>query len=267
MCLAPRLHAQVLRVLDPRNALLDAVARPVRAYLRKRPDTESCEDKSPQERTDVAEVVFIDTLQVRCIVQSLTDDNSSDLAQELHRAGPVDAEEDSDDEHAGPGLHWQPASREAPRRGKAHLVGDILPMLISIYGSKGLFVREYRNMLAEKLISSAVEVDTEREIKNLELLKLRAPASNRPNAALGGPRGAREARFGESALHECGVMVRDVEASAKLVPREDGDVLQATVVSQVFWPAGPFQAAQGAGDKPLKVHAKPLALLEASEAA
>jgi hypothetical protein len=34
-------------------------------------------------------------------------------------------------------------------------------------------------------------------------------------------------------------MVRDVEASKKLVPREEGDVLQATVVSQVRFPKTP----------------------------
>jgi anaphase-promoting complex subunit 2 len=44
--------AQALRVLDPSDVLLEAVAKPVRAYLQARKDT------------------------VRCIVTSLTDENS-----------------------------------------------------------------------------------------------------------------------------------------------------------------------------------------------
>jgi anaphase-promoting complex subunit 2 len=44
--------SQALRVVDPSDVLLEAVARPIRAYLRARKDT------------------------VRCIVTSLTDENS-----------------------------------------------------------------------------------------------------------------------------------------------------------------------------------------------
>ena len=49
---------KVLRLLDPSDAVLDAVATPVRSYLQRRKDT------------------------VRCIVTSLTDENA-DLYNEL----------------------------------------------------------------------------------------------------------------------------------------------------------------------------------------
>jgi len=59
-------------------------------------------------------------------------------------------------------------------------------MLISIYGSKELFVNEYRLMLADKLLNN-VEYNTDKEVQNLELLKL---------------------RFVEASLHQCEIMVK-----------------------------------------------------------
>jgi anaphase-promoting complex subunit 2 len=59
-------------------------------------------------------------------------------------------------------------------------------MLISIYGSKELFVSEYRLMLADKLLNN-LDYNTDREVRNLELLKL---------------------RFGEASLHQCEIMIR-----------------------------------------------------------
>lgn len=45
-------------------------------------------------------------------------------------------------------------------------------MLVGIYGSKDLFVNEYRNMLADKLLNN-LDYNTDKEVHNLELLKLR----------------------------------------------------------------------------------------------
>ena len=49
---------------------------------------------------------------------------------------------------------------------------DIISMLVNIYGSKELFVNEYRSLLSNRLLS-AFSYETEKEIRNLELLKLR----------------------------------------------------------------------------------------------
>jgi len=62
---------------------------------------------------------------------------------------------------------------------------DIVGSLISIYGSKELFVSEYRVMLAGKLLKLE-SYDTSREVSTLELLKL---------------------RFGDAAMHQCEIMV------------------------------------------------------------
>lgn len=56
-------------------------------------------------------------------------------------------------------------------------------MLVNVYGSKELFVNEYRTLLANRLLTQCL-CDTEKEIRYLELLKL---------------------RFGDSQLHYCEV--------------------------------------------------------------
>ena len=73
-------------------------------------------------------------------------------------------------------------------------VDDSLGQLVSIYGSKELFINEYRNMLAERLLNK-VGYDIDRETHTLELLKL---------------------RFGESSLHKCEVMLKDMNDSKRI---------------------------------------------------
>ena len=67
-------------------------------------------------------------------------------------------------------------------------------MLVNIYGSKELFVNEYRTLLADRILSQ-FNYDTEKEIRYLELLKL---------------------RFGETQLHYCEVMLKDVADSKRI---------------------------------------------------
>mmetsp|Transcript_17798 Transcript_17798/g.55550 ORF Transcript_17798/g.55550 Transcript_17798/m.55550 type:complete len:671 (-) Transcript_17798:909-2921(-) len=184
---------KVLRLLDPRDIFLSAVTFPVRKYLQHRKDT------------------------VRCIVANLTDEISGELYQELHQSMTSSQRfEESDAFHANrPRDDWIPQSSKS-RYATAHAMGDVLFMLISIYGTKELFVNEYRCMLAEKLLLKASLHSTTQEHKNLELLKL---------------------RFGEAALHHCEIMLRDVEDSKDFNRRRRSrNFLEATVISQVFWP-------------------------------
>jgi anaphase-promoting complex subunit 2 len=101
---------------------------------------------------------------------------------------------------------------------------------VNIYGSRELFVNEYRMMLADKLLQN-LEFDTDRDVQTLELLKL---------------------RFGEDSLQQCEIMVRDIEDSKRLnlnvrstmenpASQAEGAGAQATrvdatIVSQQFWP-------------------------------
>ncbi|XP_033110113.1 anaphase-promoting complex subunit 2-like [Anneissia japonica] len=162
-----------LKVLDQSGVMLEIVCEPVRKYLRSREDT------------------------VRCIVSSLTDDSSSDLAEELIKAEPLQMDESymSEEEEEDPS-NWQPDPIDADpgNTSKSRRSSDIISTLVNIYGSRELFVSEYRTLLADRILTS-FNFDTARELRYLELLKL---------------------RFGESQLHFCEVMLKDVADSKRI---------------------------------------------------
>ncbi|VDO58001.1 unnamed protein product [Onchocerca flexuosa] len=68
---------------------------------------------------------------------------------------------------------------------------DVFNMLVSVYGSKEIFVKEYRELLAERLTKSWNR-DPQFEERYLELLKL---------------------RFSEGELQQCEVMLKDMRDS------------------------------------------------------
>ena len=100
-------------------------------------------------------------------------------------------------------------------------------MLVNIYGSKDLFVSEYRALLADRIFSS-YSYDVTNERRYLELLKR---------------------RFGEVYLHFCDIMLKDVQDSqrmnrhikdqlAKIDDEIGSDVdFDAFILSSVYWPA------------------------------
>lgn len=212
---------KVLRTMDPSGELLQVVTQPVQKYLHGRTDT------------------------IRCIITSLTDEeNGGELYEELrrHDAKPLEeAQLDEEDDEEPPTFDWEPAPSILKGRGvisgqvgrvtsSSRRSGDILAMLVGIYGSKELFVNEYRIMLADKLLGN-LEFDTDKDVHNLELLKL---------------------RFGEASLHQCEVMVKDIDDSKRIQSnihstlqvnrRSVGDdggapVVDAAIVSHIFWPA------------------------------
>mmetsp|Transcript_7225 Transcript_7225/g.11973 ORF Transcript_7225/g.11973 Transcript_7225/m.11973 type:complete len:739 (+) Transcript_7225:1-2217(+) len=211
---------KALRLVDTSGVLLEAISEPIKSYLRKREDT------------------------VRCIVTSLTDDGNSELFEELRETEirPIthnyDESDDEDPEETADPEDWTPDPIEAdPRKtSRSRRSNDILGMLVHIYGSKELFVNEYRLMLADKLLSS-LEFDAEREVRNLELLKL---------------------RFGESSMTSCEIMVKDIEESKRInsnikntlanksqrsmassddsSDRIELEAMEATIISKQFWP-------------------------------
>lgn len=208
---------KVLREMDPSGELLQVVTQPVRDYLKGRADT------------------------IRCIITSLTDEeNGGELYEELRRqdAKPLEeAQLDEEDDEEPPTFDWKPPPSILKRRGvltgqvgrvtsSSIRSGDILAMLVGIYGSKDLFVNEYRIMLADKLLSN-LEYDTDKEVHNLELLKL---------------------RFGEASLRQCEVMIKDVDDSKRIQTNirstlesrpmnNEPPAVDAAIVSHIFWPA------------------------------
>lgn len=159
---------RALRGLDPSGLLLDTVTHPVRQYLRCREDT------------------------MRCVVMSLTDEGpDGDLADELARGEEV--KED-------PSENWEtwtpPHIDTVVKSSKEKQSWDIISMLVTVYGSKEMFVHEYRNLLADRLLTHIIHsYNTEKEIRYLELLKL---------------------RFGDSQLHYCEVMLKDIHDSKRI---------------------------------------------------
>ncbi|XP_032443431.1 anaphase-promoting complex subunit 2 [Xiphophorus hellerii] len=197
---------KALRELDPSMVILQVACQPIRKYLRTREDT------------------------VRQIVAGLTGDAEacSDLASELSRGDPVTLEmQDSDDEGNDP-EDWAPDPTDAvpDKLGSKRRSSDIISLLVSIYGSKEIFIDEYRTVLADRLLHQ-LNYNTAREIRNVELLKL---------------------RFGESHMHYCEVMLKDMadsrrinshirEEESKLSEEEQPPlVLSAIVLSSEFWP-------------------------------
>ncbi|KAF2985009.1 hypothetical protein EK904_007169 [Melospiza melodia maxima] len=77
----------------------------------------------------------------------------------------------------------EPTTRKSSSKRRS---SDIISLLVSIYGSKDLFINEYRTLLADRLLHQ-FNYSAEREIRNVELLKL---------------------RFGEAQMHYCEVMLK-----------------------------------------------------------
>lgn len=190
---------KTIRHLDNTGVLLDTISEPVKQYMRSRPDT------------------------VRCVVSSLTEDSPTYLAEELAQSkmfGDNLATKDDDWES------WQPDPIDASLS-KIHYhqcyctvfefdlfvivvcafclrlaelyksiirSPDIISMVVDIYGSKEIFVNEYRNLLADRLLAQ-LDFETTRELANLEHLKL---------------------RFDESMLHTCDVMLKDISDSKRI---------------------------------------------------
>ena len=103
---------------------------------------------------------------------------------------------------------------------------DIISTLVNIYGSQDAFLKVYKSMLEERLLSGN-EIKQEVELKNLELMKL---------------------RFGEQNLHSCDVMLRDIKESerikhaiAKNIDKANKgsmlplDKLNACIISKGYW--------------------------------
>lgn len=194
---------RALRTLDPSGVLLDTVTQPVRQYLRWRDDT------------------------VRCVVTSLTEEGPSELAEELSRGEALQLDDLTPSEEDT--KNWEtwnpdPVDADPSKTSQSRRTSDIISMLVNVYGSKDLFVNEYRTLLADRLLSS-LNYNTDKEIRYLELLKL---------------------RFGESQLHYCEVMLKDIYDSKRINTHLHSDTnfnldnqefaITAMILSAQFWP-------------------------------
>ncbi len=192
---------KTMKHLDKSGILLQTVTEPVKEYLRSRQDT------------------------IRCVITSLIEESPTDLSEELARSERVKNEENAGVEEMKDWDKWtpDPIDADSEKNPGNNRKSDIISMIVDIYGSKELFVNEYRNLLAERLLSQ-LDFNPEKEIRNLELLKL---------------------RFGESLLHCCEVMLKDISDSKRINSHIQSDTnfieaktidVAAIIVSSQFWP-------------------------------
>ena len=242
-----RLAIRALSALDPSGVVLNVVSAPLKEYLRERKDTIRCvvtmlmgKDGQGGEGALLGGDEDADGEGGR--LRGAEGEGDAHDAWEGEERDFLDREGDrrgATGKGSGGGGwdQWEPEpveSEAASSRGRRRHVDDSLGQLVSIYGSKELFINEYRNMLAERLLNK-VGYDIDRETHTLELLKL---------------------RFGESSLHKCEVMLKDMNDSKRIngnvkappapgtpAARDEASTavlrespLDATIVSALFWP-------------------------------
>ncbi|CAB3403088.1 unnamed protein product [Caenorhabditis bovis] len=197
---------EALRELDTTCVLMHRVCGVIKEYLKKRPDT------------------------VQQIISYITSDKKEELEKDMtntKRTAMMDEEElkGVNDEFLPENLDttgwnkWEPHPMDAPigESSQGRQGVDVFNMLVSVYGSKEMFVKEYRSLLAERL-SNSDKKDPEFEKRYLNLLKL---------------------RFQYSELQHCEVMLSDVVQSQKidkLVAKLDVLPISACIISAHYWP-------------------------------
>lgn len=198
-------------LLDPKGVLLDRVARPIRRYLRERDDTVA---------------IVVGGLLADPENESSAGDVLLELAIEMNKSSTAKEADETDDGGLDyDDMNWMPDPVDAGPEYKNAKNSDVIGSLISLFESKDVFVKEFQNILGERLLQKEYEFD--REIRVLELLKL---------------------RFGEAALQACEVMLRDILDSRRVdtfihkdkeldLSDKSTPELHTRILSHLFWPS------------------------------
>ncbi|KAI1634951.1 Cullin family protein [Biscogniauxia mediterranea] len=195
--------------LDHSRVLLDRVAYSLQLYLCTREDTVrlivSGLLSNPKE-------VNSDTRRTKLVelVELLYDPDQ-------YRSERQDEEWDD--------LTWVPPPVDAGANYKRRRSEDVIGTLIGALGSPEVFIKEFQNIIGERLLSDQVTFEQEEGV--LDLLKK---------------------RFGESSLQACDVMIKDIQDSRRL----DGVIhrgainhpdkvkrdwtIHARILSRLYWP-------------------------------
>ncbi|KAL3312830.1 Anaphase-promoting complex subunit 2 [Cichlidogyrus casuarinus] len=210
-CLVPSLN-----IIDPSGMTCVAVCKPVAGCLRSRNDA------------------------IRCIVEHILESDLSEGAKDAceassHLRSSIVSFENHDEDNEDyliaedPALeeivmfkdkilkpevqvireyysNWKPAPIESALFGKiSRTQTSVFNTLLNIYDSKKNFIENYVQLLSDHLLRT-LSFDITNEVKQLELLKL---------------------RFGETDLHQCDVMLKDIRNSKRitaLITGEETDV-------------------------------------------
>ncbi|OAQ97412.1 hypothetical protein LLEC1_04580 [Akanthomyces lecanii] len=141
-------------------------------------------------------------------------------ASQQHRTAIDEEDLDWDD------MNWVPDPVDAGVNYKRPKNEDVVGTLISALGSQDIFIKEFQHIIAERLLSK--QPGFQQEIKVLGLLKK---------------------RFGEHALQNCDVMVKDIHDSRRVdavlrrnirgsqQPGASALSYHSKILSRLFWPS------------------------------
>jgi len=207
-----------LKVLDESGISLEIIGDSMRTYLRGRDDA------------------------IRCVVAHLMEEENGSLLQEFRsrlRCPNADTEFESNNASATDGNEseesmdsdlamedaeqWQPDPLDSVfiktpifKQNSRDTIG----LLVKIFGSRELFVDEYKKLLADRLLarqSAFYQIDKETEY--LELMKL---------------------RFGEHSMRDCAVMIADIANSERIrnnvLQITNEQAFDCTILSSQYWP-------------------------------
>ncbi|GMS90881.1 hypothetical protein PENTCL1PPCAC_13056 [Pristionchus entomophagus] len=199
-----------LRVLDSSCVIMHRVCKVIKEYIKKRPDT-------------VRQIITYITTEKRHDINFAKHKNSAMVVDEDDILGFNDeflpgggSVLDGDDDPRWEKWMPDPPDAQPGESCRFRKSADVFNMLVSVYGSKEMFVKEYRQLLAERLGNHQTR-DPEWERKYLNLLHL---------------------RFSDGELQQCEVMLRDVEQSITVNQRTRGcaPLIRGHIISSHFWP-------------------------------
>ncbi|KAJ3286366.1 Anaphase-promoting complex subunit 2 [Rhizoclosmatium sp. JEL0117] len=180
-----------LNFLDPTGDLLSSISMLIRNYLRTRPDS------------------------MRSVINILT--------------GDAKDSDDMDLENSTISNTFSDILLRNGFKGKVlrdqQLPADITTSLVKIFDSPDVFIKEFQTLLGDRLISRS-DYETDRELKNLELLKK---------------------HFSEAGLHQCEVMIKDLMDSKRINTNicnnmdPESRFVNMKVLSRLFWPQFTFE--------------------------
>lgn len=204
---------KAFHVLDHSKVLLERVVQALQLYL--------CQ------RDDAIRIVVIGLISdPRFTKESASETKLVELAvilndnlRSMNRRGQ-DEELDWDD------LSWTPDPVDAGLNYKRPKNEDVIGTLIGALGSQDIFIKEFQSIMAERLLSK--QPGFQQELKVLHLLKK---------------------RFGEHAMQNCDVMVKDIQDSRRVnsivrkgIRYQDGRdghsilTYHSKILSRLYWP-------------------------------
>jgi len=209
---------RTFHALDPSKVLLDRVVQALQLYL--------CQ------RDDAIRIVVTGLLSnPKDLSEEESEKRLVELATILNDPAQQQRRQIEGDDADWNDMSWIPDPVDAGVNYKRPKNEDVIGTLISALGSQEIFIKEFQAIIAERLLSS--QTSYQQELKVLGLLKR---------------------RFGEPALQNCDVMMKDIQDSRRLdailaqrlEPTLDADGhslgFHSKILSRLFWPSMPKES-------------------------